>query len=100
VSDAGAIALAAVLGDRRTSLFHLGLAHNALTDRAALALAQALTLNVSLNSLDLSGNTITHVVVPCFGHALASNLTLRILLLDDNPGLSSQEIDSIWSACW
>ena len=100
VSDAGAISLAAVLGDTHTSVYHLGLAHNALTDPSAVALARALALNCSLNSLDLSGNAITHVAVPCFGRALASNVTLRILQLDHNPGLTIEQIESVWSSCW
>ena len=67
------------------SLETLGLFNNALNDRDASMLSDALKHNTTLKRLRMGDNEITDVGCVCFAEALAVNSTLDFLHLGSNP---------------
>ena len=83
ISDAGAIALAQALHHNST-LDMLDLSHNNISDVGAIALAQALHHNSTLKGLSLSRNNISDAGATALAQALHHNSTLEKLYLSNN----------------
>ena len=83
ITDAGAVALAQVLHHNST-LEGLYLSNNSISDAGAVPLAQALHHNSTLEGLDLSDNSISDAGAVALAQALHHNSTLERLDLSDN----------------
>lgn len=83
IGDRGAEALAQALYGH-DSLTHLSLANNLITDRGAEALAQAIRCNCTLRTLELTNNRITRVGALALLDALDVNLYVETISLDEN----------------
>ena len=83
ISDAGAVALAQALHHNST-LEWLLLSNNSISDAGAVALAQALHHNSTLVRLDLSNNSISDTGAVALAQALHHNSTLVWLDLYNN----------------
>ena len=83
ISDAGAVALAQALHHNST-LEWLDLSNNSVSDAGAVALAQALHHNSTLEWLDLSNNSVSDAGAVALAQALHHNSTLVWLYLFNN----------------
>ena len=83
ISDGGAVALAQALHHNST-LEKLYLSNNSISDGGAVALAQALHHNSTLEKLDLSNNSISDAGAVALAQALHHNSTLKELDLSNN----------------
>ena len=83
ISDAGAVALAQALHHNST-LERLNLYNNSISDAGAVALAQALHHNSTLQELYLSNNSISDAGAVALAQALHHNSTLVRLDLPNN----------------
>ncbi|MGC6403933.1 MAG: hypothetical protein ACON5A_01640 [Candidatus Comchoanobacterales bacterium] len=90
----GAVALANALEDN-TTLNTLGLTGNAIQDDGAKALAELLKSNYTLSQLVLNNNEISDTGVGYLANALTSNKGLKILSLVWNNKISSNGIEKL-----
>ena len=89
ISDAGAVALAQALHHNST-LEWLNLSNNSIGDAGAVALAQALHHNSTLKELNLSNNSIGDAGAVALAQALHHNSTLKELDLHGNDGIGKE----------
>ena len=79
-------------------LFHAG---NAVADEGAVALAEALKVNKTLNALYLGGTlarpSVFNYVLFAFSHLLALSLAARSIFLFETPYLSNINFDLLHS---
>ena len=83
INNTGAVALAQALHHNST-LEWLYLSNNSISDAGAVALAQALHHNSTLKKLDLSNNSISDAGAVALAQALHHNSTLKGLDLSNN----------------
>ena len=83
ISNAGAVALAQALRQNST-LNGLNLSNNSISNAGAVALGQALCCNSTLEELHLSNNSISDAGAVALGQALHHNSTLMELVLSNN----------------
>jgi hypothetical protein len=87
VGDAGAIAFAQTLGSAKSPLEAVALRRNAIEVQGCVALADAVTGNQALVTLDLSGNpAMGRPAALAFGEAMRGNQVLTELHLELEPG--------------
>ena len=83
INDAGAVALADIL-HRNFTLENLNLSNNSISDAGAAAIAQTLHHNSTLKELDLPNNSISYAGAIALAQALHHNSTLKKLDLSNN----------------
>ncbi|KAL7467188.1 hypothetical protein ACHAXS_007444 [Conticribra weissflogii] len=95
IGDNGASDLFKVLATVNSTVSHLGLRMNAISDKGATAFASALIDNETLVSVDIGQNKITAKGGSDILKVLACNETLEELALDGNAGLGNDLIEEI-----
>ena len=89
ISDAGAVALAQALYHNST-LERLNLSNNSISDAGAVALAQVLHHSSTLRQLYLTNNSVSDGGAVALAQALHHNSTLKVLDLSGNNGIGEE----------
>jgi Ran GTPase-activating protein (RanGAP) involved in mRNA processing and transport len=93
IGDKSALVLADALKANK-SVTHLALDQNAIGNEGASAFADALKVNTSVTSIYLEGNTVGDTGASAFADALKINLSVTFIDLDGNP-IAAEHIASI-----
>ena len=97
LGDAGAIALAEIL-KQNTTLEPLAIQDHNIGDKGAIALAEGLKHNTTVRLIDLSHNKIGEVGIVVMAEAIKQNATIELVILEgiDMTAKGSVALNKVW----